>query len=72
MRRALQEVANVPGGQDGGMLKQALAFYVASAYQYGVGTRPDRAAAMKWYAVAADAGDPISRRELARLQAARP
>ena len=69
---ALQEMANVPGGPDAGMLKQALAFYAASAYEYGVGTRPDRAAAMKWYAVAAEAGDAISKRELARLQAARP
>jgi TPR repeat protein len=45
-----------------------LGFYLGSAYEYGVGTRPDRAAAMKWYAFAAEAGDPISKRELMRLQ----
>jgi hypothetical protein len=46
-----------------------LGFYLGSAYEFGVGTKPDRASAMTWYQIAADAGDPISRRELARLQA---
>jgi TPR repeat protein len=73
--KALQAILNVPGspgGAGGAMFKQISAFYVASAYEYGVGTRPDRAAAMKWYAVAAEAGDAISKRELARLKAAPP
>ena len=61
-----------PGGDGGAMFKQMMAFYVASDYEYGIGTQPDRAAAMKWYAVAAEAGDAISKRELARLQAAKP
>jgi hypothetical protein len=55
-----------------GMFTQMTAFYLASAYEYGVGTKPDRAAALKWYAVAADAGSAISKRELARLQSAKP
>jgi len=46
-----------------------VAFYVASAYEYGIGTKPDLAEAIKWYGVAANAGDPISKRELTRLQA---
>jgi TPR repeat protein len=54
------------------MFTQMMGFFLGSAYEYGVGTRPDRAAAMKWYAVAAEAGDPISKRELARLQGAKP
>jgi len=63
---ALQQVAKeAPGG---GIVTQLLGFYLGSAYEYGVGTKPDRAAAMKWYAVAAEAGDPISKRELMRLQ----
>lgn len=44
-------------------------FYLGSAFEYGVGTKPDRALAIAWYTVAAKSGDPISRRELARLQA---
>jgi TPR repeat protein len=66
---ALQEAAKEQGG---GMVKQLLAFYIASAYQYGVGTKPDRSAAMKWYAAGAAAGDAIAKRELARLQSAKP
>jgi hypothetical protein len=54
------------------MFSQMAGFYLGSAYEYGVGTKPDRAAAMKWYAFAADAGDAISRRELARLQGVKP
>jgi len=54
------------------MFRQMEGFYLGSAYEYGVGTKPDRAAAMKWYAFAADAGDAISKRELARLQGAKP
>jgi hypothetical protein len=60
------------GEQGGGIVKQMLGFYLGSAYEYGVGTEPDRAVAMKWYAVAAEAGDAISKRELARLRATRP
>jgi hypothetical protein len=66
---ALKAAANETGG---GIVTKMLGFYLGSAYDYGVGTRPDRVAAMKWYAVAAEAGDTISRRELARLQAAKP
>jgi hypothetical protein len=55
--------------QTGGFLLKMAAFYVASAYEYGVGTKPDLAEAAKWYAAAANDGDPISKRELARLQA---
>jgi hypothetical protein len=51
-----------------GLGGQMLGFFLGSAYEYGVGTKPDRPAAMKWYALAAAAGDPISKRELARLQ----
>jgi TPR repeat protein len=51
-----------------GLGGRLLGFYLGSAYEYGVGTKPDRALAMTWYTVAANAGDPISRRELARLQ----
>jgi TPR repeat protein len=51
---------------------EALGFYLGSAYEYGVGARHDRTEAAKWYAMAAQAGDPISKRELARLQSARP
>jgi hypothetical protein len=69
---ARQEAAKPQSGRDAALVKQLLAFYLASASEYGVGTKPDRPAAMKWYAVAAEAGDPISKRELARLQAARP
>jgi hypothetical protein len=65
---ALQEVAKEPDG----MVKQMLAFYIASAYEYGVGATPDRSAAIKWYTVGAEAGDAIAKRELARLQSARP
>jgi TPR repeat protein len=52
-------------------VKELLAFYLGSADQYGVRTRPDRAEAMKWYSDAAGAGNAISKRALARRQAAR-
>jgi hypothetical protein len=45
---------------------QLVGFFLGSAYEYGVGTEPNRAAAIKWYTLAAEAGDPISKRELAR------
>ena len=51
--------------------KQALSFFLGSAYEYGVGTPIDLSAAMKWYTVGAVAGDSISGRELARLQTIR-
>jgi TPR repeat protein len=73
--KALEGLLSVPagpGGNGGATIRQMMAFYVASDYEYGIDTQPDRAAAMKWYAVAADAGDAISKRELARLQAAKP
>jgi TPR repeat protein len=54
------------------LMTRIMAFYLGSAYEYGVGTKVDRAAAMKWYAVAVGEGDAISKRELARLQAATP
>ncbi len=53
-----------------GLGGRLLGFYLGSAYEYGVGTKPDRALAMTWYTVAANSGDPISQRELTRLQAA--
>jgi hypothetical protein len=58
------------GGPDTirGIEGQILAFFLGSAYEYGVGTKRDRAEAMKWYAAGAAAGDPIAKRELARLQ----
>jgi hypothetical protein len=56
---------------DSGMMGQILGFFLGSAFEYGVGTAPNRAAAMKWYGVAAAAGDPISKRELMRLQDAK-
>jgi hypothetical protein len=49
--------------------KQMIGFFLGSAYEYGIGAKPDRTAAMKWYAVAVEAGDPISKRELERIQA---
>jgi TPR repeat protein len=55
-----------------GLLSRMAGFYLGSAYEYGVGTKPDRTAAMKWYAFGADVGDAISMRELARLQSAKP
>lgn len=70
---ALAMVLEAAGKETGtGVVRQLLTFYLASAYEYGVGTLPDRAAAMKWYAEAAAAGDPISKRELARLQTSGP
>jgi TPR repeat protein len=51
-----------------GLNAQLLDFFLGSAYEYGAGTAPDRAAAIKWYTRGANAGDPISKRELARLQ----
>ncbi len=51
-----------------GMGARIMGFFLGSAYEYGVGTNPDRSAALKWYALAATAGSPISKRELARLQ----
>jgi TPR repeat protein len=68
----LAEKAPSAATKGDGMFRQMMAFYLGSAYEYGVGTRPDRAAALKWYALAAEAGDAISKRELARLQAAKP
>jgi hypothetical protein len=50
------------------LIKQTLSFFHASAYEYGVGTKPNLSEAEKWYAVAAEAGDPISKRELMRLR----
>jgi len=52
-----------------GLSGRLFGFYLGSAYQYGVGTKPDRALAMTRYTLAAHSGDPISRRELVRLQA---
>ena len=54
--------------QTGGLMRAMSTFYVASAYEYGIGVQPDLAEAAKWYGVAANDGDPISKRELARLQ----
>ena len=47
--------------------KQMAGFFLGSAYEYGVGTAPDPHEAAKWYGMAADAGDKVSERELARL-----
>ena len=47
-------------------------FFLGSAYEYGVGINADRLAAIRWYAVAARAGDPISQREMTRLQRTLP
>jgi TPR repeat protein len=58
--------------QTAGFGLMLVAFYVASAYEYGIGTKPDLAEATKWYGVAANAGDPISKRELTRLQTSGP
>ncbi|MFG1413964.1 SEL1-like repeat protein [Xanthobacter sp. VTT E-85241] len=43
-------------------------FYIASAYEYGIGAPQSKQEAEKWYAKAAAAGDKVSERELARLQ----
>lgn len=51
-----------------GIFAQMLGFFLGSAYEYGIGAEPDRAAAIRWYAVAAGAGDLVSQRELARLR----
>jgi TPR repeat protein len=51
-----------------GMVKQMYGFYIGSAFEYGIGTKPNLGVAMRWYSEAAAAGDPISKRELARLQ----
>jgi hypothetical protein len=69
---AFHQVLQATAKEGSPMVKQMFGFYLGSAYEYGVGTAPDSAAAMKWYAVAAEAGDPISKRELARLSAAKP
>ncbi len=69
----LQALRNVENkGNRSRLEMQALGFYLGSAYEYGVGIRHDRTEAAKWYAMAAQAGDPISKRELARLQGAQP
>jgi TPR repeat protein len=43
-------------------------FFLGSAYEYGVGTRPDPVEALKRYRKAADAGDDVARQQAARLQ----
>ena len=69
----LQALKNVENkGNRSRIETQILGFYLGSAYEYGVGIRRDRTEAAKWYAMAAQAGDPISKRELARLQRAQP
>ncbi len=55
-----------------GLVAQLVAFLIASDYEWGVGTKPDRQAAMKWYARAAQAGSRIAEREFKRLQVANP
>ena len=69
----LQALKNVENhGNRSRIETQMLGFYLGSAYEYGVGIRRDRTEAAKWYAMAAQAGDPISKRELARLQKTQP
>ena len=67
-----QALSNANRPSNDAIFRRMNGFYLGSAYEYGVGTKPDRAAAMKWYAFAAEAGDAISKRELARLQGAKP
>lgn len=44
-------------------------FYLGLAFEYGLGTKPDRLAAIHWYGAAERDGDMIAARERARLQA---
>ena len=67
LRIALKTAADKKENMSG-LSGQLFGFFLGSAYEYGIGTPPDRAAALKWYGVAAEAGDPVSRRELTRLR----
>ncbi len=43
-------------------------FYLGSAYEYGKGTEVNKAKAIEWYEVAANAGSKIAARELKRIR----
>jgi TPR repeat protein len=43
-------------------------FYLGLAFEYGIGTKADRLAALHWYRQAANDGDGIAAREHARLE----
>lgn len=52
---------------DENFVKRIAYFFLGSACEYGIGTPLDLQEAAKWYRMAADAGDDISARELARI-----
>jgi TPR repeat protein len=64
---ALAEMARADQKNEKMTLKMA-GFFLGSAYEYGVGARPDPVEALKWYRKAADAGDDVARQQAARLQ----
>ena len=48
------------------------AFFMGSAYEYGVGVKGDSNIALKWYLLAGQAGSKIALREAARLEQSLP
>ena len=50
------------------MMQSICAFYMGSAYEYGVGVKADKDVAWKWYLLAGEAGSKIALREAARLE----
>lgn len=64
---AVQKARAIAAGDNGFSARMA-DFFLGSACEYGVGTPVALQEAAKWYGLAADAGDTIAQRELARIK----
>lgn len=64
--RVVQECGKVQQSQK--IMQSICAFYMGSAFEYGVGVKADRNIAWKWYLLAGQAGSEIASREAARLE----
>lgn len=66
----VQECSKVQQAQK--MMQSICAFYMGSAYEYGVGVKADKGVAWKWYLLAGQAGSKIALREASRLEQSLP
>lgn len=65
---AVQKARAIAAGDQSALVKRMVYFFLGSACEYGVGTPVDLTEAAKWYGLAAEDGDTISKRELARIK----
>lgn len=64
--RVVQECAKAQQSQK--LTQRICAFYMGSAFEYGVGVKADKNIAWKWYLLAGQAGSEIALREAARVE----